>query len=73
LGVRIEVSLRNQTLEKLVRQDISYYSNRQIGEILTKVISDTQIFGTQAVSVPQQFGISVVQMVAALIMMFVFE
>jgi ATP-binding cassette subfamily B protein len=73
LGIRIEVSLRNQTLETLVREDISYYSDKKIGEILTKVISDTQIFGNQAVNVPMQFGISFFQLLASLIMMFIFE
>jgi len=73
LGVKIEVRLRNETLEKLVRQDISYYSDKKIGEILTQVISDTQIFGSQAVNVPMQFGISVTEMVASLIMLFVFD
>jgi ATP-binding cassette subfamily B protein len=45
LGRKIEVDLRNRILEKLVRQDISYYSDKKIGEILTKVVSDTQIVG----------------------------
>jgi len=73
LGVKIEVQLRNQTLEKLVRQDISYYSDKKIGEILTQVISDTQIFGSQAVNIPMQFGISVAEMFASIIMLFVFD
>jgi len=71
MGKRIEISLRNRSLESLVRQDISYYSNKKIGSILTKVISDTQIVGDQAVQVPLQFGISFFEILASAIMMFI--
>ncbi|AHI53688.1 ABC transporter ATP-binding protein/permease [Spiroplasma sabaudiense Ar-1343] len=52
MGKRIEISLRNKALEKLVKQDMSYYSDKKIGEILTKIVSDTQIIGEQAQQVP---------------------
>ncbi|WP_338970593.1 ABC transporter ATP-binding protein [Spiroplasma endosymbiont of Labia minor] len=52
LGRRMEIDLRNKTLERLVKQDISYYSDKKIGEILTKIVSDTQIIGEQASQVP---------------------
>ncbi len=58
MGRKIEISLRNRALESLVRQDISYYSDKKIGEILTKIVYDTQIVGDQAVQVPLQFGLS---------------
>ncbi|WP_026389474.1 ABC transporter ATP-binding protein [[Acholeplasma] multilocale] len=71
MGRKIEISLRNRSLEALVRQDISYYSDKKIGEILTKVISDTQIVGDQAVMIPMLVGISVFQILASLIMMLI--
>ncbi|ATZ16142.1 ATP-binding cassette subfamily B protein [Entomoplasma freundtii] len=71
LGRKVEIDLRNKTLEALVRQDISYYSNKKIGEILTKVISDTQIVGDQTVQIPLQLGVSFFEMIAAFVMMLV--
>ncbi|AGR41827.1 ABC transporter ATP-binding protein [Spiroplasma diminutum] len=71
LGRRIEISLRNRCLENLVRQDISYYSDKKIGEILTKIVSDTQIVGDQAVQVPLQFGLSFFEIIGATILMYI--
>ncbi|WP_342258619.1 ABC transporter ATP-binding protein [Spiroplasma endosymbiont of Dioctria linearis] len=71
LGRRIEISLRNRCLENLVRQDISYYSDKKIGEILTKIVSDTQIVGDQAVQVPLQFGLSFFEIIGAAILMYI--
>gem|GEM_PF-293253 len=48
MGKNIEIELRNKTLTKLLHQDMSYYSDKKIGEILTKIISDTQIIGDQS-------------------------
>ncbi|AKU79362.1 ABC transporter ATP-binding protein [Spiroplasma turonicum] len=72
MGRKIEISLRNRCLENLVRQDISYYSDKKIGEILTKVVSDTQTVGDQAVQVPLQIGLSIFEITASSILMFVF-
>ncbi|AKX33779.1 ABC transporter ATP-binding protein [Spiroplasma litorale] len=72
IGRKIEISLRNRCLENLVRQDISYYSNKKIGEILTKVVSDTQTVGDQAVQVPLQIGLSIFEIAASSALMFVF-
>jgi ATP-binding cassette subfamily B protein len=52
IGRGIEIELRNHTLEKLIKLDMSYYSDKKIGELLTKIISDTQIIGDQAQQVP---------------------
>ncbi|WP_027063484.1 ABC transporter ATP-binding protein [Mesoplasma seiffertii] len=73
LGRKIEVDLRNRILEKLVRQDISYYSDKKIGEILTKVVSDTQVVGEWAVTIPSSIGISVSQIIVAVTMTFIFD
>ncbi|AHI52691.1 ABC transporter ATP-binding protein [Spiroplasma culicicola] len=52
MGKNIEIELRNKALERLVKQDMSYYSDKKIGEILTKIVSDTQIIGEQAQQIP---------------------
>ncbi|AOG60241.1 ABC transporter ATP-binding protein [Spiroplasma helicoides] len=52
MGKNIEIDLRNKSLEKLVKQDMSYYSDKKIGELLTKLVSDTQIIGEQSQQVP---------------------
>ncbi|WP_245576611.1 ABC transporter ATP-binding protein [Mesoplasma seiffertii] len=52
LGKQIEVDLRNDITKKLIELDMSYYSDKKIGEILTKVVSDTQILGEQTGIIP---------------------
>ncbi|AAT75782.1 probable multidrug ABC transporter [Mesoplasma florum L1] len=71
LGRKIEIDLRNKILEKLVRQDISYYSDKKIGEILTSVVADTQNLGDGAVRIPTNIGISLSQFVVAFTMTFI--
>ncbi|AVN60417.1 ABC transporter ATP-binding protein [Mesoplasma entomophilum] len=73
MSKRIEIDLRNKSLEALVRQDISYYSDKKIGEIITKVISDTQIVGDQSAQVPVTLLSAFLTIIGASIMMFVFE
>ncbi|PPE04472.1 ABC transporter ATP-binding protein [Entomoplasma ellychniae] len=70
---RVEIDLRNKTLEALVRQDISYYSDKQIGEIITGVISDTQIVGDQLAQVPVTLFTAFLTIVGASAMMLYFE
>ncbi|QGS51741.1 ABC transporter ATP-binding protein [Spiroplasma tabanidicola] len=52
LGKRIEIHLRNQTVKALLMQDISYYTDQKIGEILTRIAQDTQIIGEQTQNIP---------------------
>ncbi|QBQ07521.1 ABC transporter ATP-binding protein/permease [Spiroplasma gladiatoris] len=52
LGKRVEVHLRNQTVKSLLLQDISYYTDQKIGEILTRIAQDTQIIGDQTQLIP---------------------
>ncbi|KAF5295849.1 hypothetical protein FQA39_LY13022 [Lamprigera yunnana] len=73
MGKRIEIDLRNRALERLVRQDISYYSDKKIGELLTKIISDTQIVGDQAATIPSTILNSILTITAAMALMFVFQ
>ncbi|AUB31400.1 ABC transporter ATP-binding protein [Spiroplasma floricola] len=70
MGKNIEIELRNKALEKLVKQDMSYYSDKKIGEILTKIVSDTQIIGDQAQQVPVTMMSAAFTFFGALIMMF---
>nr|WP_158637886.1 ABC transporter ATP-binding protein [Spiroplasma monobiae] len=70
MGKNIEIELRNKTLERLVKQDMSYYSDKKIGEILTKIVSDTQIIGDQAQQVPVTMMSAAFTFFGALIMMF---
>ncbi|ATZ16535.1 ATP-binding cassette subfamily B protein [Entomoplasma freundtii] len=73
LSVKIEVILRQDSLTALAKQDISYYSDKKIGEILTKVISDTQIVGEQASQVPTTILQAILTISGTLGMMFYFE
>ncbi|WP_342269347.1 ABC transporter ATP-binding protein [Spiroplasma endosymbiont of Aspidapion aeneum] len=73
LGKKIEIHLRNIALESLIKQDISYYSDKKIGEIITKIISDTQIIGEQSSQVPVQLITALLQVSAGVTMMFIFD
>ncbi|WP_339022435.1 ABC transporter ATP-binding protein [Spiroplasma endosymbiont of Crioceris asparagi] len=73
IGRSVEIELRNNALEKLVKQDISYYSDKKIGEILTKIISDTQIIGEQTQQVPVTAINAFVTFFGSLIMMFTID
>jgi ATP-binding cassette subfamily B protein len=73
IGKKIEVRLRNEAATKLIVQDISYYSNKKIGEILTKVTSDTQIIGDQAQGIPVAFLSAVTTSLFAIAFMFIID
>lgn len=70
---RIETHLRNKILEKLIRQDIAYYSDKKIGELLTNVISDAQIVGNSAVDIPLNIASAFLQAVIGLALTFILE
>jgi len=73
IGKRIEIQLRNKATERLITQDISYYSNKKIGEILTKVMSDTQIIGDQSQGIPVQFISAIFTTAFSIAFMFVID
>lgn len=73
LGKQIEVDLRNECIEKLIAEDMSFYSNKKIGDILTKVVSDTQIVGDQFAIVPITFLNSTFTFISTLVMMFIID
>ena len=51
----IQIDLRVRILNKLLDFDIAYYRDKKKGELLTKLISDTQIIGQQIFQIPTQF------------------
>ena len=73
LGKYIEVDLRDRSFARLITQDMSYYSDKKIGDILTKVVSDTQIIGDQSQAIPTAFLSAVFTTIAAIIMAFVMD
>ncbi|AUF83213.1 ABC transporter ATP-binding protein [Mesoplasma syrphidae] len=73
MAIRIEIDLRNKILEKLVRQDISYYSDKKIGELLTNVISDSKFVSDWAINIPVGGIISVFQIIIAVTMTFILD
>ncbi|AXK51004.1 ABC transporter ATP-binding protein [Spiroplasma alleghenense] len=52
LGRKIEMDVRNAVLSNLINMNIGYYSDKKIGEIMTKLINDTQILGDEAQLTP---------------------
>ncbi|WP_425379673.1 ABC transporter ATP-binding protein [Spiroplasma endosymbiont of Stenodema calcarata] len=48
LGRTIEIDVRNAVLNNLVNLNIGYYSDKKIGETMTKLINDTQIIGDES-------------------------
>ncbi|PPE05234.1 ABC transporter ATP-binding protein [Williamsoniiplasma lucivorax] len=73
LGKQMEVDLRNQAVEKLIEEDMSYYSDKKIGEILTKIVSDTQIIGEQISIIIITALNSILTFVVALVSMFIVD
>ncbi|ATG97321.1 ABC transporter ATP-binding protein [Mesoplasma lactucae] len=71
LGKYIEVDLRNKTIARLITQDMSYYSDKKIGDLLTKVVSDTQNVGDQSQAIPTAFLSALFTTVFALVFGFV--
>ncbi|UZQ31101.1 MAG: ABC transporter ATP-binding protein/permease [Spiroplasma phoeniceum] len=52
LGRNIEIDLRNAVLNNLVNLNIGYYSDKKIGETMTKLINDTQVIGDESQLTP---------------------
>ncbi len=52
LGRNIEIDVRNAVLNNLVNLNIGYYSDKKIGETMTKLINDTQIIGDESQLTP---------------------
>ncbi|AKX33977.1 ATP-binding cassette, subfamily B, bacterial MsbA [Spiroplasma litorale] len=47
LAVTIEVELRKLTIKRLLEYDISYYSDKKTGKLMTKLVGDTNIVGNE--------------------------
>ncbi|AOG60600.1 ABC transporter ATP-binding protein [Spiroplasma helicoides] len=72
LGKDIEIFLRNETLKALIKQDISYYSNQKIGEILTKIGADTWLIGEQTRQIPTMMLMAVFNFIgSAIVLIFI--
>ncbi|WP_031542960.1 ABC transporter ATP-binding protein [Mesoplasma photuris] len=69
LGKKIEVDLRNDIVKKLIELDMSYYSDKKIGDILTKVVSDTKIIGEQTGIIPISFLQATLTLIASIIVL----
>lgn len=52
LGRNIEIDVRNAVLNNLVNLNIGYYSDKKIGETMTKLINDTQVIGDESQLTP---------------------
>ncbi|AEM68728.1 ABC transporter ATP-binding protein [Mycoplasma putrefaciens] len=70
LGKKIEISLRNEVSEKLISADMSYYYDKKTGDILTKVVSDTQIIGMQAAIIPNIILVAFFSLIFTIIALF---
>ncbi|AGM25375.1 ABC transporter ATP-binding protein [Spiroplasma chrysopicola] len=73
LARRIETKIRVRLLAKLLRLDLHFYHNKKTGDILTKLISDTQILGDQAEQIPLQVTYSIFSFFGASIVMFLLD
>lgn len=73
LGKRIEVEVRKDTLKNLIKQDVSFYSDKKSGETFTKVISDTAIVGDQSQRVPSQLLSVIFTLVGGAIVLFTID
>lgn len=70
LARKIEIDIRNQLLCQLLDLDMSFYHNKKIGEILTKLISDTQIIGYNSQQIPVSFLSAFVTFFGSIAMLF---
>ncbi len=73
LGKKIEIEVRKDTLNNLVKQDMSFYSDKKSGEILTKLISDTAVIGDQSQRIPTQLLSALFTMIGSAIILFTID
>ena len=70
---KIEIDIRIKVLNKLIDLDMNYYNDKKMGDILTKLISDTQILGDQAYQVPQNFLNAIFTFIGSVVIMFTLD
>lgn len=70
LGRNIEIDIRNAVLNNLINLNIGFYSDKKIGEIMTKLVNDTQILGDESqltpanlISIPIMFFGSIISLI----------
>lgn len=69
LARQIEVDYRNRVLKHLLNLDLKFYEKRQSGEIITKVINDTNVMADNAKQIPILFISSFVTFIGSIIVM----
>ncbi len=70
IGVKVEIEYRNKVLKHLLELDMSYYEDRNIGDTLTKLISDTGVIGENMQSIPLTILSSVVTFFCSIYVIF---
>jgi len=70
IGKKIEISLRQRILKTLTNLDLDFYTHNRIGDLLTKLISDTQIIGTQSQTIPQNILSALVVTIGSIVILF---
>ncbi len=73
LARRIEVDYRNRVLDHLLNLDLKFYEKRQSGEIITKVINDTNVMADNAKQIPILFISAFVTFIGSIFVMFFIE
>ena len=67
---KIEINIRLKILNKLIDLDLAYYSDKKMGNLLTKLISDTQILGEQSYQIPLNFLNAVFTFIGSIVILF---
>ncbi|MDQ0567826.1 ABC transporter ATP-binding protein [Mycoplasma yeatsii] len=70
LGKKIEIDLRHEVSKKLISADMSYYFDKKTGEILTKVVTDTQLIGMQAAIFPNIILVAFFSLIFTIVALF---
>ncbi len=67
---KIEIAIRLKVLNKILDLDLAFYEDKKMGNILTRLISDTHIIGQQAYQIPISFFNAVFVFMGSLAIMF---
>ncbi len=73
LAREIEVNYRNRILHHLLNLDLNFYEKHSSGEIITKVINDTNVMADNSKEIPIIFLSSIITFIGSIIVMFFIE
>lgn len=73
IAQKIQINIRSRILNKLFDLDLNYYHDKKMGDILTKLISDTQIIGQQTYQIPIQFLNGCFTFIGSLVILFTLQ